>query len=526
MAPRLVSCAAAAITLTNVHIAMPEMVDGSAGIAQKVSVAPGIEFGECPPPLSDEPVAPRLECGLVTVPLDYDNPRGKTIEIAVSRLPATDPARRKGVLLLSPGGAIGAGLNMPSLLSGQERLRENYDLIGVDPRGMARSSPVSCGLTPPPPTLPRGISPWPSPDGGIDQNVRYARQVAKACADDELLPHMTSVNMAKDMDRVRRALGEEGISYLGYYDAGNIGAMYASLYPNRTRQFVIDSVVHPERLWRGFFRDWGPATERRMWEFAGWAAERDGEYGLGAGSSEVRALYFELAAKLDTEPIEFGDGTSMNGNQFREHTRSSFYSDSAFPGLAELWGEVAKRRGEATGGRATTPIDLGGIGRQRPADVPPHGRYPAVPDDNLRSSMFAMFCGDAHWPRSVATYARDVRRDGAAYPVAGAMASNIWPCAFWPFEPRGGHVELLDAGPGKILVVQAMRDSGTPLDSGVAMREALGERARLVVVDIGGHVVTYGLTNNHSRCADRTATDFLVSGSLPARDVYCAGSGS
>lgn len=527
MAPRLVSCAAAVITVANVHIAMPEMSERSAGAADRVSVAPGIDFGDCPPPLSDEPVDPRLECGLVTVPLDYDNPGGRTLELAVSRLPAADPGRRKGVLLLSPGGAIGSGLNMPSLLSGQERLRERYDLVGVDPRGMARSSPVSCGLEPPPPTLPRGIAPWPAPDGGIEQNVRYARQVANACADDGLLPYMTSVNMAKDMDLVRRALGEDGISYLGYYDAGNIGATYASLYPDRTREFVIDSVVHPERLWRGFFRDWGPATERRMWEFATWAAERDAEYRLGDGGSEVRELYFELAAKLDAEPIEFQDGTSMNGNQFREHTRTSFYSDSAFPELAGLWREVAKRRGGAAEERVETRIDRAGPGAgQQPADVPPHGRFPAVPDDNLRSSMFAMFCGDARWPRSVATYARDVRRDGAAYPVAGAMAANIWPCAFWPFEPRDEHVEPLDHGPGKVLVVQAMRDSGTPLDSGVAMREALGERARLVAVDIGGHIVTYGLADNHSRCADQTATDFLVSGSLPPRDVYCAGPGT
>lgn len=468
-------------------------VDGVDGVA--------LEWGECP-----GASGPAQECALLTVPLDYDEPSGPTIRIAVSRIRAASPVLRRGVLLLNPGGPGGPGLDLPELFAQlfPPSLLDRYDLIGFDPRGIGRSAPVTCALTPEQQDLTLVI-PWPTGPGRIEGNVAYARSVAESCADAstaDLLPFITTANTARDMDRIRAALGEDTISYFAYSYGSYLGAVYASLFPERSDRIVLDSVVHPGRIWRDSFRAWGPAIEIRFPDFTRWAAERNDTYGLGATPADVRRLYFELGARLDREPIEV-IGLLFTGNLFREFTRGSLYDDSLFANLAAVWQTIDAGNGED---RAADLADA-------LAEV-----FPDRPADGVFAGIWAVLCDDAQWPESPDRYRADVSIDGALFPIAGAMAANIWPCAFWMNEPREPAVPILRRHSGNILLVQGLRDPATPYDGAWAMRWALGNRSRLLSVEVGGHGLAY-LKGN--ACADDAVTSFLETGRLPRTDGFC-----
>jgi pimeloyl-ACP methyl ester carboxylesterase len=444
---------------------------------------------------------PRVECATVRVPLDYRRPSGTTIDVAISRVRTAKPDQRLGVLLFNPGGPGGPGLNLSAIFAHllPESVLDRYDLIGFDPRGIGRSAPVSCNLTEEQRTDFTKIVPYPRADGNISGNVRYALGIAAACArtGDALLPFITTANTARDMDQIRAALGERKISYLGYSYGSYLGAVYASLFPRRTDRIILDSVVHPDRIWRDTLRAWGPAVEIRLGDFARWAAARDDIYHLGATPGAVRQLFFDLVVRLDANPVPVGN-LLVDGNLFREVNRGSMYSDAFFPALAENYRLLLDNPGSPT-----------------PA------MFPEVPADNSPMGLFAVFCGDTRWPRSITRYQQDVRTDLITSPAVGGMAANLWPCAFWPFPPREPPVPIATHGPANVLLIQGLRDPATPYDGGQAMRSTLGKQARLVTVDIGGHGIAYGINANPNTCADDASTTFLITGNLPTTDLFC-----
>ncbi len=475
----------------------------SAGVAgPQQEPVPAPEWGPCP---DRDQVDPRQECALLPAPLDYRDPGGVTIEIAVSRIQTADPAVRRGVLLLNPGGPGGQGLDLPTFFAQllPPEVLARYDLIGFDPRMIGRSTPVTCGRSGDILEL-ITVIPWLLP-GGVEENAKVARAWAEDCLahNPELWPHVTTANTARDMDLIRQALGEDKISYLGYSYGSYLGAVYATLFPDQTDRVILDSVLNPAAVWRDAFRSWGPAAEIRFPDLTGWVAERDAIYHLGATSKAVRAKYFELADRLDAEPLPLPD-FDLTGNLFRGSTRSALYSDDSFPGIASLWQLV----NESTAGEAEHGEELAALATTL---------FPDVPPDNPAAALLGVLCDDVRWPQSVATYERDVAIDGRLFPVAGSMAANIWPCAFWP-DPVEPPVRITDDGPSNILLVQTLRDPATPFFGAVGMRSALGQRSRFVTVDAGDHAV-YVL--GVSDCADAATTDFLVTGQLPARDQFC-----
>jgi pimeloyl-ACP methyl ester carboxylesterase len=469
----------------------------SAPAANATPETPSLSWQPCPDGLP----AP-LECATLAVPLDYRAPDGPKLTVAVSRKKATNPATRRGILLLNPGGPGGPGLSLP-LTIGQlapQSVTDSYDLIGFDPRGTGHSTPQTCELTPEQQN-PGKIIPYPSPDGNIDGNVTFARQVAQQCAahSGAVLPYITTANTARDMDGIRAALGEPKLSYFGISYGSYLGAVYTTLFPAQSDRIILDSVVDPRNVWRSVWQHWGESTEVRFGDFAKWAAERNPTYELGATPEAVRATYFTLAAKLDADPMQL-PGLLLDGNVFRAQTRGALYSDQNFDALAKAWQAV--QRG-----------DVPGAARAR-ADLA------AEPDpaQSQVATLWGIICDDVSWSHDVPQYQRDVLSDKRRFPVTNGMPSNVWPCTFWPTKPVEPVVRIGDRGPSNVLLLQNQRDPATPLLGAVAMRAALGYRARLVVADQGGHGA-YLLTSN--ACISNAATGFLVNGTLPARDVYC-----
>lgn len=431
-----------------------------------------------------------LQCATLDVPLDYAKPNGKTIKVAFSRLRNTDPRKRRGVLMLNPGGQFTSELGLPLRLVSlglPASVRERYDLIGADPRGIGRSTPVTCDLRPDqmffvPPPYARDAA-------DVQRRAGEVRQVAEQCgrsATAPLLPHITTANVARDMDRIRAALGERKISYLGYSYGVYLGAIYSSLFPGRTDRVVLDSAVGPGGADYTWSRRFALGFEIRFPDFARFAAARNATYGLGSTPREVRAKFFELAGRLDKRPVGGVDGAS-----FRFQTFSLLFTDASFPSLAELW----------------KGLDQGIAG----------GRRLAQQDEFDFSGLLHLACNDSNWPSDVRVYQRNVARDRVRLPMFGAAGANIWACAFWPSEQLEPTPKISSRGPSNIMIVQNLRDPGTPIPGALQMRHALGDRARLLTVNQGGHLVyLFG----HNSCANDRTTTYLVEGKRPA-DSFC-----
>ncbi|MFJ7218360.1 alpha/beta hydrolase [Amycolatopsis sp. NPDC098790] len=466
-------------------LAVAAVMSGVSAAAEGTSVA----WGPCPADVAK----PGLQCATLDVPLDYRHPDGRTISVALSRLASANPAQRRGVLLVNQGGPGLTGLDFPvSLVDAglPQAVRDAYDVIGFDPRGVGHSTPVTCDMTPEQ-TVESVNPPFPYGPADVTKAAESAKTVARQCFAAEtaaLLPFITTANTARDMDRIRAALGEPKLSYYGDSYGTYLGAVYTTLYPQRSDRIVLDSSLGPDGYDAEALRSQGLGFETRFPDFAKLAASSPAEYGLGATPAAVRAKYFELAERLDRVPAQGYDGTT-----FRMITAALLRADVALPALARLWHDLDVNR----------PTALAAAGSEA--------------DDNFPASYLAVVCGDSRWPQAVETYQRAVAVDRIRYPMYGPYAANIRPCAFWPgpVEPR---VRITGRGPSTVLMLQNLRDPATPMPGAVALRAAFGDRARLVTADQGGHVA---YLNGANQCANNAVSDYLATGRRPAHDTFC-----
>ncbi|MFE6778666.1 alpha/beta hydrolase [Streptomyces sp. NPDC057702] len=473
---------------------------------RKASSAPGarggeaLDWGRC----EVEGALARQECATVRVPLDYARPDGRQIDIAVSRVRAEAPDQRRGALLLIPGGPGNTGLNGPST-KGQRlprEVREAYDLIGFDPRGVGLSTPVTCGLSHEQLAVVH-LRPWPDADGGLTGPVERARAVAETCARDggELVRHISTRDEARDIDRVRRALGEDRLSAWGHSYGTYAGAVYAQMFPDRTDRWVLDSNDDPDprRVARQWQANYAIGVEDSLPAFATWATRPGNEDRVADRPERVRPLLLELAARLDRAPLPWPGANpgQLTGNHLRQVMLDSLANTGRFRFLAQL---VNAAR---TGG-----------------ELPAPGAAPS--DAYLRNNIavaVATICNDVSWPRSLPAYERNVARDRARYPLTVGMPASVMPCAFWPYAPREPATRITARGPANVLLAQNLRDAQTPHSGALRLRRAFGDRARMVSVDATGHGAY--VVGGNARC-DRVVTDFLLTGRRPAHDLTCA----
>jgi pimeloyl-ACP methyl ester carboxylesterase len=492
--------------------ALAVLTPATPGYASTSSSESEIAWGACPAPLQPVRRDPREQCAALTVPLDYHRPDGPQISVEISRIPAADAALRHGILLLNSGGPGGPGLDLASQLAPllPSAVLDRFDLIGFDQRGVGYSTPVTCAIDAH--TAIDLTVPYPAPDGSIDRNVAYARDTARNCATQsgDLLPFITTANRARDMDRIRQAMGEPTLSYLGYSYGTYLGAVFTALFPERSDRIIVDSAIDPKLIWYNVFRTWGPAVALRLPDFTHWAAGHDATYHLGATAAAVTRTYYALAAKFDDVPLTLPNGMVVNGNIFREITRTALHNDVNFPSLAQTWQALATASSPPAHAFAAPP-DLRARAGQTMA---------AVPADNSTAAQYAVVCDDVSWPRRIDDYARNTTLSRRLFPATSGMPANVWPCAYWANRPAEPPVTVTDRGPRNVLILQNLRDPVTPWTSGLALRESLGHRAAFVSVDQGGHGV-YLLTQ--SKCANDIATAFLVGGTLPGDDRLCAG---
>nr|WTA64403.1 alpha/beta hydrolase [Micromonospora sp. NBC_00855] len=443
---------------------------------------------------------PDLRCAAVKVPLDYRNPRGRKIEVMISRLPATDPGQRRGVLLSARGGpGQHGGVYLPDDYSRlmTPEVRARYDLIGFDVRFLEQSTPITCGYPKEEPEgfWNRGAQSRPE----FELHVIEARQYAQDCRKHAgwALPHATLENIARDMDVIRTVLGERRINFLGADAMGTVGAIYGTLFPHRTDRFILDNPLDPDKLWRPSRLERVELMESGFTKFSAWMAERNDEFGLGSTTAEVEQTVSNM---WNSAPLTAG-GRQWTADELVYYTLLGVFFDAFASWMAGNLSAI--RRGDAP--PAPWPL----YPSARPGVT-------GVPVDNHTATSTAYQCAESPWPTNIETYWRDLQRYTAQYPNFGVAAANVFPCAFWPSR-KDNRVEIGGRHTPPALVLGATGNSIVPLSNARAVASAL-RGSRLVIDDLRGHELYpfYG-----SDCLKDRASHYLITGELPRGTVRC-----
>lgn len=492
------------------------LVSALALIALSVAVAPpaGADGGP-PPPLDWKPCAQGPDdalgreldqagarCAELIVPLDHSRPGGRTIKLALSRVPATDRAHRIGTMVLNSGGPGESTLGMPlRTRAAMKDVAARYDLVGLDPRFVGRSTPLDCGW-------PIGL--WLRSAGPtrarFDHQVAVQRDLAERCArrHADVLPYANTRDTARDIDLVRRVLGERRISFLGYSYGSYLGAVYTQMFPGRTDRVVLDSAGDPNK--------WGPRAtqgtedeaERALRGWAAWAAKRHGTYGLGATPARVLATVNAIVAAAQDRPLRVGpyevDDQAVPYILFAGSGDDRPAARTAFTSTVRTLNEAAHGRPAAPG----SELDGFLMFVLTSAGSP------------LASPAAAIICGDRAAPRDPDAYWNDVQRSRARHPLFGPLKNNIWPCAFWPNHPRERPTHI--ANPTAALIVSATGDTATTYEGSKAMHRALTGSRLLTLRGTTAHGI-YGEYGN--ACVDAKVNAYLATGTLPAADPVC-----
>lgn len=467
----------------------------------------GIGFGACPSDLAQS--YPDLTCAKVSVPVDYADPGKGSTSVLISKRAARDPAKRRGTLLVDPGGPGAGGAAYVGKLTkpdaaGATRLPaavlDSYDVIGLDPRGVAHSAdPVSCVD----PSYLAG--PRPDPDAAANRAAywTYWTGFARGCEDKSgsLLAHVGTRDVARDMDRIRADLGESKISYLGFSYGTYLGAVYGTMFPGRVDRMVLDGNVDPtpEKMWYRAALAQDAAVQKRFESWEAWAAKYDGTFHLGTTAEQVASAWNRTLADFRKSPHG-----AVGANELLTTVLGMMYDDSSFQPLAQAVADYT-RNGD----------DAGLVGLATPGTTADAERSTA--------SYTAVICRDAAWPADKSTYETDAAKEAATSQFAW---SNMWssgtPCRDWPVAHEQ---RVLPDGKGlpPILMFNATGDPATPYAGALRMHRALPSSVLVTEKDSGKHCVFANPLSETNADAQRIGADYLVDGKLPGGDTTIPG---
>ncbi len=435
------------------------------------------------------------QCATLTVPIDWAQPYGPSVAIALARRPAADPKTRIGTLVVHPGGPGGSGVDftLDSTTFFTPELRRRFDIVGFDPRGISRSHPVVCTTTlvtaAPPPSIDNARA--------YDTFAAYNRRLAADCAQrtGPLYDHVDTLSVVRDLEALRAALGEEKISFYGASYGTLLGQQYAQRYPQRIRAMVLDSVMDHTVDTDGFLSSEAATAQDSFDEFVAWCA-RSTE--CAVHGRDVRKLWADLLAAARRGTLRDPNDTAyrLSLHELVAVAFSSMYDPQ--------WHSLGIFIKEATGGAGTR------LARAAPAvDVSEH-------------NFAAVFCDD--WSMPVAGYANlRARLDRIAagspqMPFSPLALSSVYGCLGRPGPVNNPQRALAPARTGPVLLVNARHDPATPYPWTQHVAAQLGPRASVLTYEGWGHVV-YGRSDCVSGVMDR----YLLTVRPPAAGATCPG---
>ncbi|GAA4051201.1 alpha/beta hydrolase [Nonomuraea soli] len=440
-----------------------------------------------------------MECSTLTVPLDHTRPQGEQLELSLTRLPAGGD--RIGSLVVNPGGPGVSGLDYAraarSIVS--EPVLERFDIVGFDPRGVGRSSPVHClddaGLD-------TFLALDTTPDTADEQDalVSASRDFAAACQahSAKLLPHIGTIDVARDLDLLRDALGDPQLTYLGKSYGTLLGATYAELFPARVRALVLDGALDPALPRLTLNTEQALAFDTAFRSYLRYClADSDCPF----SSRTISGAAQELAALLrrtDTAPLHAARPVTESLATLGALT--PLYDRSGWPILT-----AALRQARTGDGTLLLQQSDHLVGRLA------NGTY-----SNQTAANVAINCIDAPYPRDPQTYAQAAQAADRISPAFGSYLTwSSLPCAFWPAAPSKPR-PLRAAGAAPILVIGTTRDPATPYSWAESLAGQL-ESGVLLGFDSDGHTAYF----NGSGCVDEVVDRYLVTGVVPGEEVVC-----
>jgi pimeloyl-ACP methyl ester carboxylesterase len=458
------------------------------------------------PNVNDPPVTPiawspcngNLQCGSLVVPLNYDQPGGSTTDIAVARHVAEIPSDRIGSLVIDPGGPGVSGIddmeNELSVLTPE--LLDDFDIVMFDPRGVERSDPVTCGETPgsPPTTL---SDPTPTTPSAQSSTIAGLQQYAAACekASSAVLPYVGTVDTARDMERLRLALGDSGLSYMGQSYGTLLGLTYASLFPTHVRAMVLDSVIDPALTFTQFSQGQANGFESELQSFISWCAG-DSSCPWHPTGDPTQAVLALIAASA-TAPVPAGNGRTAGAGELYDALLDGLYAQSDWPQL----GDALAADAAGNGAQVVTMSD----------------HYNHNGSTNGADAATAINCLDHPTSLDLSAYAYLADLLKASAPVFGPLlAWGQAACAVWPTPPTRTAGPVAAPGAPPMLVIGTTNDPATPYAWAVSVSHEL-DRAVLLTVDGDNHVSYF-----YSACVRSYAQTYLVTGVTPPAGSTCS----
>jgi pimeloyl-ACP methyl ester carboxylesterase len=429
---------------------------------------------------------------MVTVPLDYAQPTGRQIKIAVSMVRHTAPAASyQGAILVNPGGPGGSGLSQATLgAKVPDGVGADYDWVGFDPRGVGSSVPaLRCDVHyddgPRIPYVPKTQS---STAKWLKRSAGYAADCGRSGGD--LLNHLTTADSARDLDSIRKALGQSQISYYGYSYGTYLGQVYGTLFPTHVRRMVLDGVVDARAVWYQANLTQDVAFEHNLRAWFGWLAQHDAAYRLGSTEGAVRERFYAVQASLDAHPAGV-----VGGDEWADLFTFAGYEQGYWPALGKTFSDWVHHPSQ---------LELETI--YRGTTTPGN--------DNSYAMYLAVECTDTAWPRNVAKNLADSRRLARTSPYL--TWQNQWfnaPCITWPAQPHQ-RVTIDGSHLTSALLVSETLDAATPYPGALETRRLFPHAALVALPGGTSHADTL---HGGDECEDDDVALYLGKGELPAR---------
>lgn len=444
-----------------------------------------------------------FQCARLTVPIDYAQPAGGRIQLALLRLPAS--GRRMGSLVINPGGPGGSGVAYARAARAviSDNVRERYDVVGFDPRGVGDSAPLKC-LTDVQTDQFVAADPTPDTPTEISSTVTLFKQLAARCkaGGGELLAHVSTRDAARDMDVLRAALGERKLTYLGKSYGTFLGATYADLFPRNVGRMVLDGVLDPalspEQVNLGQAKGFEQATRAFVAD-----CTTSSSCPLGSTVDGGMQRLRDLLRQLDTAPLPTGDpARPLTEGLGSLGVAVAMYDPGYWPTLREALAS-------AFGGDGAELLRLADAYTDRNSD----GHYA----NNQNTVIYAVNCLDRPDSGGLPAVERTVKEFSAQAPTWGAfLAWSELPCDYWPVKGTSAPGPISASGSEPIVLVGTTRDPATPYQWAVNLSKELAN----------GHLITY-VGDGHtaylrgSSCVDNAVDAYLLRGVVPKAGLTC-----
>ncbi len=527
-------------------LALAPQVAGAAALGTNGAATPTITWGACDDTLlgrEDVQGFPQavadFQCGTALVPVDYRKPTGAKIAIAVSRLPATGPGTKLGSVFFNPGGPGARGRG--TVIYGTDRLRERFDLVGFDPRGTgSTTAPVRCAATADEAaTL---LDPtFPITTVQETTALTKAQQGAKGCGQRtpaSTLQHISSANTARDLDLLRKAVGDAKLSYFAFSAGSIIGETYAQLFPATTRAIALDSPLNPVKYTTGSTSAEGSQPlDQRMKSYVGTndavtsfltaCAANPATCAFatpGATPASLRSKFNALLARIRanngvTVAAGTPDATTTSYQDFVEFffgdLQFGIFTSQDLAGMLET-ADIASKSATAPIPKTDLQDYLAVLLRNRWKPTDTSGAY----NDNFLDGFNATVCADTNHPTTGSAYTNAGRTANTEVPGFGPFwIYTTSACAFWPV---GNDVDRYTgpwtARPAKPILMLGNKLGDTSSNYANSVSAATLTGARLVGVNTYGHT-TYNLG---SQCASDVVDNYLINLVVPAAGTTCA----